>query len=323
MASLESLLFVPSPKTQVESNLDDEMSIHITKELSRKTYENTKDRSNHSIVNNEQKNEPNCSNFIETTIKESFRGTESRGSKSKHLFSPNKPKCDLNDSNLAEKEKDKSTDQLTLPRLVAIIVMMYKLVHGVKTVPVRLVEETIRLELEMITILLIEHWIKTPKMSRCDFFHCDTFYPPAYRAFQNASQDYYLQRVPQSIILTQLPPNYHPMRISITEPSSTGHQPLKNTTCSSPNTLSSLSAISGEFPKLLSTTFNGDPCETPVPAHITGSNPVKVPLNHPSQPDSRIPTIFACNIRSLAPKIDGLECVVNQYESDIVCITET
>ena len=85
----------------------------------------------------------------------------------------------------------------------------------------------------------------------------------------------------------------------------------------------SLSAISGESPKLLSTTFNGDPCETPNPARITGRNPVKVPLNYPSQPDSRIPTIFVCSVRSLAPKIDELECVVNQNDSDIVCITET
>jgi hypothetical protein len=49
---------------------------------------------------------------------------------------------------------------------------------------------------------------------------------------------------------------------------------------------------------------------------------VKIALN-PSQPDSRIPTIFVSNIRSIAPKIDELECVVNQNDSDIVCITET
>ena len=48
-----------------------------------------------------------------------------------------------------------------------------------------------------------------------------------------------------------------------------------------------------------------------------------MPLNHPGQPDSRIPTIFVCNICSITPKIDELECVVNQNDSDIVCITET
>ena len=37
LTSLESLLFVLSPKTQVESNLNDEMGIQITKELSRKS----------------------------------------------------------------------------------------------------------------------------------------------------------------------------------------------------------------------------------------------------------------------------------------------
>ena len=58
------------------------------------------------------------------------------------------------------------------------------------------------------------------------------------------------------------------------------------------------------------------------PSHITGDNLVKIALN-PSQPDSRIPTIFVSNIRSIAPKIDELECVVNQNDSDIVCITET
>jgi exonuclease III len=36
-----------------------------------------------------------------------------------------------------------------------------------------------------------------------------------------------------------------------------------------------------------------------------------------------MPTIFVSNIRSIAPKIDELECVVNQNDSDIVCITET
>ena len=57
-------------------------------------------------------------------------------------------------------------------------------------------------------------------------------------------------------------------------------------------------------------------------SHITGDNLVKIALN-PSQPDSRIPTIFVSNIRSIAPKIDELECVVNQNDSDIVYITET
>ena len=101
---------MPSPKTQVENNLDDEMGIHITKELSRKNYESTKDRRNLSVVTNEQKNQPIFSDFIETTIKESFRGTESRGSENNHFCSPNKRKCDLNYPNLVEKEKDKSTD---------------------------------------------------------------------------------------------------------------------------------------------------------------------------------------------------------------------
>lgn len=36
-----------------------------------------------------------------------------------------------------------------------------------------------------------------------------------------------------------------------------------------------------------------------------------------------IPTILVCNIRSLAPKIDELECVTNLNNADIVCITET
>ena len=48
--------------------------------------------------------------------------------------------------------------------LVAIKIMAYKIIHGVKTIPVRLVEETLQLELEMRAILLIEHWIKIRKM---------------------------------------------------------------------------------------------------------------------------------------------------------------
>ena len=39
--------------------------------------------------------------------------------------------------------------------------------------------------------------------------------------------------------------------------------------------------------------------------------------------DSRFPTIFVCNIGSFAPKVDELDCVVNQNDSDIVCVTET
>ena len=48
-----------------------------------------------------------------------------------------------------------------------------------------------------------------------------------------------------------------------------------------------------------------------------------IPLNHPSRPNFRIPTVFVCNIRSITSKIDKLECVVNQNDSDIVCVTET
>ena len=49
----------------------------------------------------------------------------------------------------------------------------------------------------------------------------------------------------------------------------------------------------------------------------------KKPLNRPSQFDFRFRTIFVCNIRSVAPKIDELECMVNQNDLDNVFITET
>ena len=42
--------------------------------------------------------------------------------------------------------------------------MVYKLVHGVKTIPVRLEEETLQLESEMRATLLIEFPVKTRKM---------------------------------------------------------------------------------------------------------------------------------------------------------------
>ena len=36
-----------------------------------------------------------------------------------------------------------------------------------------------------------------------------------------------------------------------------------------------------------------------------------------------IPTILVCNIRSLAPKIDELGCVINLNSADVICVTET
>ena len=36
-----------------------------------------------------------------------------------------------------------------------------------------------------------------------------------------------------------------------------------------------------------------------------------------------IPTILVSNIRSLAPKIDELECVSNMNNADVLCITES
>ena len=41
--------------------------------------------------------------------------------------------------------------------------MVYKLVHGVKTIPVRLEQETLQLESEMKVILLIKYRAKTRK----------------------------------------------------------------------------------------------------------------------------------------------------------------
>ena len=48
--------------------------------------------------------------------------------------------------------------------------MVYKLVHSVKTIPVKLVKETLQLELEIRTTLSIEHWTKTRKMQLMDFY---------------------------------------------------------------------------------------------------------------------------------------------------------
>ena len=36
-----------------------------------------------------------------------------------------------------------------------------------------------------------------------------------------------------------------------------------------------------------------------------------------------IPSILVCNIRSLAPKIDELGCVINLNSADLICVTET
>ena len=63
LTSLESLLFAPSPQTHVDNNLDDEMSVCITKE-------SKKDGSNYSVVTSKQRIGSNYSDFIESTTKD-------------------------------------------------------------------------------------------------------------------------------------------------------------------------------------------------------------------------------------------------------------
>ena len=53
------------------------------------------------------------------------------------------------------------------------------------------------------------------------------------------------------------------------------------------------------------------------------NNLVKIHLNSPRSFIPFIPTLLVCNIRSIAPKIDELECVVNQNGADVICVTET
>ena len=62
------------------------MSICITKESSRQGDESKKDRSNYSVVTNEQRIGSNSSDFIEITTKEPSRGTDQ--GENNHLCPP-------------------------------------------------------------------------------------------------------------------------------------------------------------------------------------------------------------------------------------------
>ena len=66
-----------------------------------------------------------------------------------------------------------------------------------------------------------------------------------------------------------------------------------------------------DIPKVLDDTPPGSPAPIPhVIPHVI-SSPIKVP------------NLFICNMRSLAPKIDELDAVVSINHADIICITET
>ena len=77
MTFLENLLFAQNPKTQIENNLDDEMSVCIIKE-------SEKDR-NYPVVTNEKRIGYNYFEFIESTRKESSCGSEDKGRKQSPL----------------------------------------------------------------------------------------------------------------------------------------------------------------------------------------------------------------------------------------------
>ena len=48
-----------------------------------------------------------------------------------------------------------------------------------------------------------------------------------------------------------------------------------------------------------------------------------LPTEKNNVPTTCIPIILVCNIRSLAPKIDELGCVINLNSADVICVTET
>ena len=96
-------MFAPSPQTQVENNLGDEMSVCITKE-------SKKGGSNYSVVINKQRIGSNYSDFIESTTKDSPCGSERQRGENNHLCHPDKQKCEFNCPNLAEIQKDESND---------------------------------------------------------------------------------------------------------------------------------------------------------------------------------------------------------------------
>ena len=50
---------------------------------------------------------------------------------------------------------------------------------------------------------------------------------------------------------------------------------------------------------------------------------IKTYKTHKDLSTISIPTILVCNIRSLAPKIDELGCVINLNSADVICVTET
>ena len=64
----------------------------------------------------------------------------------------------------------------------------------------------------------------------------------------------------------------------------------------------------------------------PTPGHDSCPSVIHLPTS-PKRDAIRtkaaIPTFLVCNVRSLAPKIDELECVINQNDVDLVCVSET
>ena len=58
-------------------------------------------------------------------------------------------------------------------------------------------------------------------------------------------------------------------------------------------------------------------------ANVKNCIEIKTYKTHKDLSTISIPTILICNIRSLAPKIDELECVINLNSADVLYVTET